>query len=281
MEAPFFSIIVPAYNAGTKIDATIRSVIEQEGASFELIVMDGGSKDNTLALLRRYADEKPDVVRWKSEKDAGVYDAMNKGIDLARGKFLYFLGAGDKLRPGVLRRVYEIAPRQGMAFIYGGTYWVDRNQTYNGVCSRAQLSVTTPCHQAIFYERSIFDLFGKYELKYRTNSDWAMNIRCFGDERVEKRHVDMVIADYEGGGMSGRTLDKEFAKDRRRLAAEYLQVETTGYLYFMIEQTLAIRIENAKTYVARKFWHGQLWLLHNIVRPLLYGRLYRRMRQTG
>ncbi|HEX5322753.1 MAG TPA: glycosyltransferase family 2 protein [Capsulimonadaceae bacterium] len=281
MEETFFSIIVPTYNCAAKIEATILSVIDQREAPYELIVMDGLSQDDTLSIVRKYAEQSPDKIRWVSQKDAGVYDAMNKGIDLSRGKYLYFLGAGDQLRPGVLPQIAGAAPKQGPALLYGGTFWVDSQTEYKGLCSKEQLAVSSLCHQSIFYERSVFALVGRYELKYRTNADWALNIKCFGDSRIEKIFVDTIVADYEGGGMSATTFDPEFTRDRSRLAAQYLGVKTAGYRYFVTEQTLAIRTAKAPTPIARKFWLGQLWLLHNIVRPLFYGRLYRQARQAG
>src|SRR5258705_11239297 len=89
-----FPIITPTLNSGPKLEATINSVLSQKEDLFEYIVVDGGSSDETLNLLRKHGER----IKWISEKDRGVYDAMNKGIGMASGRYLYFLGAGDHLR---------------------------------------------------------------------------------------------------------------------------------------------------------------------------------------
>jgi len=88
-----FSVITPTLNPGPKLEATINSVLSQNQKLFEYIIVDGGSTDETLNVIRKYGKR----IKWVSKKDRGVYDAMNKGIKMARGDYLYFLGAGDHL----------------------------------------------------------------------------------------------------------------------------------------------------------------------------------------
>lgn len=215
MPAKLFTIITPTLNPGRKLEETINSVLSQRESLFEYIIIDGGSTDGTLETIRRYGGR----IKFVSEGDKNVYDAMNKGLEVASGEYLYFLGAGDVLRKGVLERIETSIPDKHPAFVYGNVFLLDRKKKYAGKFGKAKIARTNICHQAIFYERSIFELVGKFDLKYNLLADHAFNIKCFGDERIHKAYVDELIADYEGCGIS-RGTDPNFIKDRWQIVKE-------------------------------------------------------------
>lgn len=219
MSRKLFSIITPTYNCGSKIETTINSVLLQDEDLFEFIIMDGASTDDTLSVINKYAGQ----IRVVSEKDRGVYDAMNKGIGLASGKYLYFLGAGDSLRADVLRKIEKRMPDERLSFVYGNVYWMDQAIIYSGEFDKSRLKTHNICHQAIFYERAIFDVLGKFELRYKVLADYVFNIKCFGDDRIQKRYIDYVIANFEGGGLSAKQKDVDLIKEQSKLIEEYLQ----------------------------------------------------------
>jgi len=205
-----FSVITPTLNSGPKLEATINSVLSQKEDLFEYIIVDGCSTDDTLNIIRKYGKR----IKWISEKDRGVYDAMNKGIGMASGRYLYFLGAGDHLRENVLEKIEKIIPDEPLTFFYGNVYLVNDKVEYIGEVDEQKIVTWNICHQAIFYERNIFKIMGRYNLRYRVLADHAFNIRCFADKRIRKTFVDEVIADYEGGGISITTgEDLNFIKD--------------------------------------------------------------------
>jgi glycosyltransferase involved in cell wall biosynthesis len=172
--------------------------------------VDGGSTDATLEVIRRTA---PDVDLL-SERDAGVYDAINKGIARSTGRFLYILGAGDVLRPGVLASIAErLAAAPPNSIVYGNVYWVGLDRVYDPRFSKRDLTVRCVCHQSMFLDRSLFALHGMYDLRYPISSDWHFNIRAFCDPRVQTQYIDIVIADYEGGGISDTGHDAQFQSD--------------------------------------------------------------------
>ena len=213
MNPPLISVITPTFNSGAKIAATVASVLSQRKGLYEFLVIDGGSTDGTLAHLRAQGS----ALRYVSEPDEGIYDAMNKGIRLTSGKFLYFLGAGDRLLPGVLEAVAaEIRklPCQGQTsqptLLYGNVDWSSYSRPYDGRFNRSKLLRRNICHQAIFYQRSVFERLGFYNTKYRSLADWEFNIRCFNDRGIRKRYIPLRIADYEGGGKSTTTPDPAF-----------------------------------------------------------------------
>jgi hypothetical protein len=216
MNPPLISVITTTFNSGAKIAATVASVLSQRKGLYEFIVIDGGSTDGTLAHLRAQGP----ALRHLSEPDEGIYDAMNKGIRLTSGKFLYFLGAGDRLLPGVLEAVAaEIRrlPCQGRAsrptLLYGNVDWSRYSRPYDGRFNRFKLLRRNICHQAIFYQRSVFERLGFYNTKYRSVADWEFNIRCFNDRGIRKRYIPLRIADYEGGGTSATNIDLAFNAD--------------------------------------------------------------------
>jgi len=220
MKPPLISVIIPTFNSGAKIAATVASVISQEKELYEFLVIDGGSTDGTLAHLRAQGP----ALRCLSEPDEGIYDAMNKGIRLTSGEFLYFLGAGDRLLPGVLEAVAaEIRklPCQGKTsqptLLYGNVDWSSYSRPYDGRFNRFKLLRRNICHQAIFYQRSVFERLGFYNTKYRLLADWEFNIRCFNDQGVHKRYIPLRIADYEAGGKSHTTPDQVFHAEFPRL----------------------------------------------------------------
>ncbi len=218
---PFFSIVIPVLNAAGKLERSIQSVLREPGEWWELWVMDGGSQGATIDVLRKYEER----LRWASEPDAGVYDGINKGIARSSAPYLYFLGAGDTLRPGVLEKVARQAPRTRAGFIYGNVFMHDKQLVWDGEWTPEKFRTRTPCQQAVFYDRRIFAWHGGFDVRFKTMADYAMNIRCFGDKRVRKIFVDEVIADYEGAGYSANYRDEAFYEARPELLRKWLGVE--------------------------------------------------------
>ena len=217
MAAPLFTIILPTLNAAAKLPDTLASILAQD-SEFELLVVDGGSTDDTTDVVKRYAPDRR--VRLDARPDTGIYDAMNRAIDLSRGRFLYFIGAGDSLERNVLLDVAANLPRPGRSLVYGNVFFPD-GSVYDGEFWPGKFKRRNICHQAIFYERTLFNE-ARFDLKYRTWSDWAFNMKCFGDSSVTKLYLAKVIARYEGGGLSMRAPDPAFVADHPQLVRRYL-----------------------------------------------------------
>jgi len=220
---PLFSIITPSFNSLTGLRRSFDSVQSQAPKLFEYLIMDGASTDGTVEWLQQ---QKAGSFQSFSERDSGVYDAINKGIHKARGQFLYILGTGDVLTPGILEHAAEFIDRLPFdrpRFIYGDVRVMNRNKSIlGGPFTRNRLCETNICHQAIFYERSIFELLGTYDLRYPIYSDWAFNLRCFGDNRIARYYWMKNIADFEGNGLSDRVPDLFFEADRPALIRKHL-----------------------------------------------------------
>lgn len=205
-----FSIILATYNCGRKVENTLQSIFSQNKDLFELIVLDAASTDNTLEYIKKYERD----LTLISEKDEGVYYAFNKGIDLATGNYIYFIGAGDCLRPGILEKVKEFLPLKTPSFVYGDCYFV-KQKTYNGKKFDSSLFIRDNlCQQGIFYHRAVFDIIGKFDLQYKILADWFFNLKCFLHSGINKQYIEQVIADYEEDGLSSEiSRDPVFLKE--------------------------------------------------------------------
>lgn len=212
-----FSIILATYNCGRKVENTLESIFSQNRELFELIVFDGASTDDTLDFIRKYESD----LTLVTQKDDGVYDAFNKAIELAAGKYLYFIGAGDCLRPGVLEQVEKFLPQKAASVVYGYCYFV-KQKIYNGKkFTSADFIRDNLCHQGIFYHRAIFDIIGKYDLRYKVFADWFFNLKCFIHQGISKQYIPCLVADFEEGGISSElnhdpVFKKEFPRFVRK-----------------------------------------------------------------
>ena len=239
---PLFSVITPVFDGVARIKPTVDSVISQREADWEYLVIDGGSTDGTVDCLREYGDR----LRWISEPDRGIYDAMNKGIEMATGRFLYFIGAGDTLSPGALAQVAEqIEQVQALAdsspwFLYGDVTWGTTGRRYAGPFSKLKLTRQNICHQAIFLDARIFERLGKFDLRYPVLSDHHFNFRCFGDAGIRSRYMDLVVANYEADGISERLLDPEFRRDYSKVISQ-----TLGWRY-RVAHAYVVRLERSQ-----------------------------------
>ncbi len=224
---PVFSIITPVYNGESKIERTVASVLSQDANLFEYIILDGGSTDKTHQVLKKYGN----ALKFVSEPDKGVYDAMNKGIALSSGRYLYFLGAGDTLQRDILQEVAKGLPQHDLAFVYGNVCRPGSSAKYHGQISSLWLGmVYNICHQSIFYGREVFELLGDYDIRYRLLADYVMNIRCFGSDKIEKKYLNLVVAEYEGSGMSHNNEDWDFVRDFPGLVKNNLRVSNNKHL---------------------------------------------------
>lgn len=218
LDQKLFSVVIATYNCGHKLGATIDSVLSQPKDLYEMFVVDGGSTDQTAQLVEKYDG----AFTFISEADGGVYDAFNKGITRSSGKYILFLGAGDRLKEDVLQQVAQFLPEDQSAFVYGNVYSVQHDKNYGGEFGPKDFISRNLCQQAIFYGRNIFTVLGKFDLKYKVYADHAFNMGCFADSRIRKIYIGTVVADYEGGGISDTEEDPVFQRDLPRLIRKYV-----------------------------------------------------------
>lgn len=202
----FFSIIIPTFNSSATIKSCLESIFNQSFLYFEVCIIDGFSSDNTIEIVKEYSLKYPNI-RFVSEKDNGIYDAMNKGIQLAEGEWIYFLGSDDLLHDKfVLQKVYSFDKSEyqvvyGTAKIIGETAWAKDGHLYDGEFDLHKLLKKNICQQAMFYHKSCFtDTTSLFNIDYEICADWDFNLRCWS--KKEFLYIDEIIVDFYGGGAS-------------------------------------------------------------------------------
>jgi glycosyltransferase involved in cell wall biosynthesis len=205
---PFFSIIIPVFNAAEALRASIAEIQKQSFQEFEIVVVDGASADGTAQLLASLQSQHQNI-RYVSEPDKGIYDAMNKGAQLSTGRYLYFVGVDDFfLDLQVLDGVYQNLKQTGFPeFFYGNVLLGNTNIVHNGEYNLLKLFTNNICHQSIFYSKTVFDKVGTFDLSFPALSDWHFNFRCFARTDISRHYQNSVIARYGLGGFSSRTKD--------------------------------------------------------------------------
>ena len=213
---PLVSVIIVVYNGAHCLEAALQSVLSQDPTLVECIVIDGGSRDGTIPMLERYDAE---IDLWQSEPDRGIYDAMNKGAALARGRFLYFLGADDVMLAKVSELRQELT--DSSTVYYGNVLWTSPHRVYDGPFTGWKLARRNICHQAIYYPTHLVRQW-KFNTEYRMLADWEFNLKCFSDKGVRLQYLPHTIAMYNMEGASANQRDDAFERDRTALYRRYL-----------------------------------------------------------
>lgn len=222
MATPVISIITVCYNAEREIKATLKSVKEQSFKNYEYIIVDGASKDNTLKVISQSGVEPTHLV---SERDKGIYDAMNKGLALAQGEYLMFLNAGDSLySTNTLQKIADAA-KGSPGVIYGDTAIVDAERNYlrprklrppKTLTRNSFKNGMLVCHQAFLPKR---ELAMPYDMAYRFSADfdWCVKILSASKKCTQ---IDDFIVNYLEEGATTRNHIKSL-KERFRIMCKH------------------------------------------------------------
>ena len=211
MIAPLISIIIPTYNSVATLSVALDSIVNQTFKNWEVFIMDGASVDTTLEIATKYQEKFPHKIYMHSEKDSGIYDAMNKGIDLVNGEWLYFMGSDDSLyETTTLEKILKFLKPNNYDVIYGNVTSPRFGGVYDDEFTHSKLINKNICHQAIFLNKVVFKKIGNFNLKYKSHADWDHNIRWFFSTKISKKHANLIIANYADGGYSSLNEDLEF-----------------------------------------------------------------------
>lgn len=168
---PLISIVTVVYNGEQYIEETIHSIINQKSSNIEFIIIDGGSTDRTISIIKKYENQ---IDYWSSENDKGIYDAMNKGSRIARGKWINFMNCGDTFAS---KKVISKIPFHNFkknVMIYGNTKIYNKKRKFIKILKSFRINklnlllfvTRVTCHQSVFYNKKIkFKFPNKYKLK--------------------------------------------------------------------------------------------------------------------
>ena len=196
---PKLSIITVNLNNAVGLEKTIRSVISQTFTDYEYIIIDGGSTDGSVEVIKKYADK---ITYWVSEPDKGIYNAMNKGIKVAKGEYCQFLNSGDYLvDKNVLEKVFSLGFDEDIVY---GNILVDnifKVVPYKKLTLYKLIKSYIP-HPASFISRTVFFENNFYDEKYKIAADWKFFLKTLILENYSYAYVDLIIADFQSGGIS-------------------------------------------------------------------------------
>jgi glycosyltransferase involved in cell wall biosynthesis len=237
---PKISIITVVYNGEKHIGRTIESVVNQSYSPIEYIIIDGKSTDGTLKVIESY----PGIIKLISEPDQGLYDAMNKGLQLATGSYVWFLNSGDQIySPDTVEKMVE--GMEGLPdIIYGGTMIIDEAQNEVGdrrlrppdqLTWKSFRKGMVVCHQSILVKR---DLAPRYNLEYRFSADIDWVIRASLKAGLIHKS-GLVLSRFLEGGLTDHNI-KAGLKERFRIMTRYYGLIPTILRHFLF----GIRLTN-------------------------------------
>jgi glycosyltransferase involved in cell wall biosynthesis len=206
------SIITIAYNSQETIADTIRSVAGQDYPYIEYIIVDGNSSDNTIEIVKSFGAV---VTKLISEKDQGIYDAMNKGVKMATGDIIGILNSDDFYTDrSVISDIVKRIEESGAEGLYGDLVYVNRDQPDKVVRSWKAgeyrhgkfLSGWMPPHPTFFVKRLCYEKFGLYTLELRSAADYELMLRFIHKHQIKMTYLSRVITKMRLGGQSNVTL---------------------------------------------------------------------------
>lgn len=208
MKVPKITIITIVYNDENYIEETIKSVLSQSYSNLEYIIVDGGSTDGTVSVIKKYQDK---IDYWVSEPDKGIYYAMNKGIRLSNGEILNMMNSGDCFYGnGVVKIVSEIFKKDNkLGYVIGKCIRVNQKgakiRCIGGETKTSSLTAGRSkklCHQAFFYKKELHEKFGPYDTNYKICADGLFMYTVYYNKNINGYLLDKKIAKCRVGGIS-------------------------------------------------------------------------------
>ncbi len=219
------SIITASYNNVDTIEATIQSVLTQSYPDIEYIIVDGGSTDGTVDIIKKYSKV---LFKWISEPDNGIYHALNKGLALATGEVIGFLHADDILHDYfVIGHVMDVFQTRGCDAVYGDLVYVSRSDTYDVIRFWKSCQFTPkllqqgwmPPHPTLFVHRNIYEKYGNFNTCLRIAADYDIVLRFFSLPEFKSEYLPHIIVRMRMGGISNKSIRNILRKSQEDFKA--------------------------------------------------------------
>ena len=213
------TIITINRNNAAGLEKTMQSVLSQTCTDYEYVVVDGASTDGSVDVIKRLAPAFGDRLKWVSEPDKGIYNAMNKGIGMATGEYIEILNSGDSLaEKDVVEKMYSAVEKEGHPSILYGNMLKDfpdghvhRDKGFAGEeITLLSLYIGTLNHSPAYIRRSLFDKYGLYDESLKIDSDWKWYLQAivFGEEKPVYTDIDVTLFDMTGISETNKELTK-------------------------------------------------------------------------
>lgn len=227
MTLPFLSIITINYNNANGLQKTIQSVVEQTYNDIEYIVVDGGSTDGSVEVIQTYQNS---ITKSVSEKDNGIYNAMNKGIAMATGNYLLFLNSGDVFTSKNTLQDCISQTNFKDDIIYGDYKFENGEKIYPDVISPYYFMRSSLPHQSTFFHQSVFEKMGVYDESYKICADRAFYLKCCVSNVFTWQHIKYPVTLFDLEGLSNNPNHLKMKQEEdERLWKEYLGVHYADY----------------------------------------------------
>ncbi|MGM8362798.1 glycosyltransferase family 2 protein [Flavobacterium sp. ARAG 55.4] len=199
--SPKISIITVSYNSVSTIEDTILSVINQKYTNYEYIIIDGGSNDGTVEIIKKYQDK---ISFWVSEPDKGIYDAMNKGLEIAKGEFIGILNSDDWYENQTLENVVKYHNRYpNIDIIHGLLKFINKDGIIDSIVGHDSLFLKDGMieHPTCFIKRSLYIKVGAFSLLYKSAADFEWILRAKNAGAIFLL-IPEILTNFRRGGMS-------------------------------------------------------------------------------
>ncbi len=222
MRNPKVSIIIPVLNKKESLQNAIESVLNQDFADFELIIIDGNSNDGTLEIIEKFQEK---ISCFKSSEDKNVYDAMNKGVAKTNGDWIYFLGADDILKMSILKKIFS-QNLESINLIYGNIIYKN-NKVFKGEYSNTLFVKNSIHHQGVFYHKRCF-YARNFNINYPVLSDYDFNLELF----LKKRKALYLNFDFAICGPYGISKQKGWQHYKEEFLIKKEQLNAVQFLVY-------------------------------------------------
>lgn len=260
------SIVTVCYNSVETIGRAMQSVIEQDYDNVEYIVIDGGSTDGTVGVIHRYEQQ---IAYWVSEKDEGIYAAMNKGIEHATGEVIAFLNSDDWYEENILGEIARRFREPELQILCGDMYChkgetVTRYHVSEQKGRQAMRFEMGYPHQTMFVRTDLFNRYGKFDTRYQITADYDWLLRVY-DQHVKIGITDRVLTNFQYGGVSTRADLIEIQIEERRQVAlsalernrELTQEEKERWRLFIEDNYVQSRYGNKVERIMKRVMAGE------------------------
>lgn len=206
------SVITATYNSAATVRDTFESMLSQDYQDIDYCVVDGGSKDGTIDIIREYEPRFKGRMRWISEPDKGIYDAMNKGLRMATGDVVGILNSDDYYTSNdILSTVAQtMSSSPEVDAVYADIHFINDGEPYK--CVRYYSSAIfsprmlrfgyMPAHPSFYCRKAVYDTCGEYSLDYKIASDYDMMVRMFYNHKIKAQYIKKDFVTMRTGGMS-------------------------------------------------------------------------------
>ena len=216
------TIITASFNSALSIKTCLDSVVHQNYNDIEYLIIDGKSSDATLKIIKVYQQKFP-FIKLISEKDSGIYDALNKGVQLASGDIIGFVHSDDFLEfNDIIYHIVSMTKSENLDGVYGDLQYVDKSNTKKIIRSWKSCDFKPPLlkqgwmppHPTLFLKKEVYEKHGLFDLSYRISADYDFLLRIFKDPELKFGYLPKVITKMRVGGASNQSLKNIIKKSK-------------------------------------------------------------------